>query len=164
MANTRAREAERGRLTKQAVVQRALALADADGLDALTIRRLATELGVTPMALYWHFRNKEELLAGLADRVWSELDTDVDAAEPWHRQLRGLLESLLQGAAQPSVRLPAHPGRRKAEQLHAGRVGDDAGSAAPGRLRSRPRGRDHPQRPVDRPDAGHERARLSTRS
>ena len=65
MANTRAREAERGRLTKQAVVQRALALADADGLDALTIRRLATELGVTPMALYWHFRNKEELLAGL---------------------------------------------------------------------------------------------------
>jgi AcrR family transcriptional regulator len=96
MANTRAREAERGRLTKQAVVQRALALADADGLDALTIRRLATELGVTPMALYWHFRNKEELLAGLADRVWSELDTDVDDAEPWHRQLRGLLESLLQ--------------------------------------------------------------------
>ena len=95
MANTRAREAERGRLTKQAVVQRALALADADGLDALTIRRLATELGVTPMALYWHFRNKEELLAGLADRVWDELDTDVDAAEPWHQQLRGLLESLL---------------------------------------------------------------------
>ena len=95
MANTRAREAERGRLTKQAVVQRALALADADGLDALTIRRLATELGVTPMALYWHFRNKEELLAGLADQVWGELDTDVDAAEPWHQQLRGLLESLL---------------------------------------------------------------------
>jgi AcrR family transcriptional regulator len=95
MANTRAREADRTRLSKQAVVQRALALADADGLDALTIRRLATELGVTPMALYWHFRNKEELLAGLADQVWSELDTDVDAAQPWHQQLRGLLESLL---------------------------------------------------------------------
>lgn len=95
MAKTQAREADRTRLTKQAVVQRALALADSDGLDALTIRRLATELGVTPMALYWHFRNKEELLGGLADQVWSELDTDVDAAEPWHQQLRGLLESLL---------------------------------------------------------------------
>src|SRR5882724_7082554 len=71
MARNQAREADRTRLTKQAVVQRALALADSDGLDALTIRRLATDLGVTPMALYWHFRNKEELLAGLADQVWS---------------------------------------------------------------------------------------------
>jgi TetR/AcrR family transcriptional regulator, tetracycline repressor protein len=95
MAETQAREVDRVRLTKQAVVERALALADADGLDALTIRRLASELGVTAMALYWHFRNKEELLAGLADQIWSELDTDVDVTAPWHRQLRGLLESLL---------------------------------------------------------------------
>src|SRR6266496_2867068 len=96
MATTRTYDdADKARLSKSAVVGRALALADAEGLDALTIRRLATELSVTPMALYWHFRNKEELLAGLADQVWSELDTDVDAAEPWHRQLRGLLESLL---------------------------------------------------------------------
>ena len=61
----------------------------------LTIRRIAAELGVTPMALYWHFRNKEELLAGLGDQVWSELDTDVDPDAPWDLQLRGLLESLL---------------------------------------------------------------------
>jgi TetR/AcrR family transcriptional regulator, tetracycline repressor protein len=87
--------AERTRLTRYAVVDRALRLADADGLDALTIRKLATELGVTPMALYWHFRSKDELLGGLAERVWSEIDTDVDAAAPWHGQLRGLLESLL---------------------------------------------------------------------
>jgi AcrR family transcriptional regulator len=95
MATTKAREADRTRLSKQVVVERALALGDAEGLEALTIRRLATELGVTPMALYWHFRNKEELLAALGDQVWNELDTDVDAAAPWHRQLRGLLESLL---------------------------------------------------------------------
>ena len=50
------------------MVGRALALADAGGLDALTIRRLAQELGVTPMALYWHFRSKDELLVGLATR------------------------------------------------------------------------------------------------
>ena len=85
----------RTRLSKTAVVDRALALSDAEGLDALTIRRLATELGVTPMALYWHFRSKEELLTALADRVWSEIDTDVDEAADWPQQLRGLLESLV---------------------------------------------------------------------
>jgi TetR/AcrR family transcriptional regulator, tetracycline repressor protein len=95
MTATQAREADRTRLTKQVVVERALALGDAEGLDALTIRRLATELGVTPMALYWHFRNKEELLAALGDQVWSELDTDIDTAAPWHLQMRGLMESLL---------------------------------------------------------------------
>ena len=88
-------EGERTRLTRYTVVDQALRLADADGLDALTIRKLATELRVTPMALYWHFRSKDELLDGLAERVWSEIDTNVDAAAPWHAQLRGLLESLL---------------------------------------------------------------------
>jgi TetR/AcrR family transcriptional regulator, tetracycline repressor protein len=87
--------AERTRLTRAAVVDRALRLADADGLDALTIRKLATDLGVTPMALYWHFRSKDELLEGLAERVWGEFDMNVDRAAPWPDQLRGLLESLL---------------------------------------------------------------------
>jgi TetR/AcrR family tetracycline transcriptional repressor len=88
-------DGERARLTKSAVVDRAMQLADAAGLDGLTIRKLAQELGVTPMALYWHFRSKDELLDGLAERVWSEIDIDVDAAAPWPDQLRGLLESLL---------------------------------------------------------------------
>ncbi len=83
------------KLTKGAVVDRALQLADAVGLDALTIRRLATELGVTPMALYWHYRSKDELLGGLAERVWSEIDTQIDPGAHWLDQLRGLLESLL---------------------------------------------------------------------
>ena len=95
MANPQAADAERSRLSKQAVVDRGLALADASGLDGLTIRRLAQDLGVTPMALYWHFRSKDELLLALADQVWSELDIDVDPAQPWSRQLRGLLESLV---------------------------------------------------------------------
>jgi TetR/AcrR family transcriptional regulator, tetracycline repressor protein len=88
-------DGERTRLTKSAVVDRALRLADADGLDALTIRKLATDLGVTPMALYWHFHSKDELLEGLAERMWSEIDANVDAAAPWSAQLRHLLESLL---------------------------------------------------------------------
>jgi AcrR family transcriptional regulator len=88
-------DGERTRLTRAAVVDRALALADKSGLEALTIRKLATELGVTPMALYWHFRGKDELLDGLADRVWSEVGIDLDPAAPWTEQLRGMLVSLL---------------------------------------------------------------------
>ncbi len=88
-------EGERTRLTRKAVVDRALQIADAEGLDALTIRKLAQELGVTPMALYWHFRSKDELLDGVAERVRAEIDVHVDSAAPWPAQLRGLLESLL---------------------------------------------------------------------
>jgi AcrR family transcriptional regulator len=88
-------ETERPRLSKAAVVERGLALADADGLEAVTIRRLAADLGVTPMALYWHFRSKDELLSGLADRVWTEIDVDVDPDADWAAQLRFLLESLI---------------------------------------------------------------------
>jgi TetR/AcrR family transcriptional regulator, tetracycline repressor protein len=88
-------DTHRPRLSKTTVVARAMALADAEGLDALTIRRLAQELGVTPMALYWHFRNKEELLAGLGEQLWSEIDTEVNPDAPWPAQLRALLESLI---------------------------------------------------------------------
>jgi len=96
MTATKARDdTERTRLSKQAVTERALALADAAGPEALTIRRLAQDLGVTPMALYWHFRSKEELIAGITDRIWGEIRTDVDPAAPWPAQLRGLLESLI---------------------------------------------------------------------
>ena len=88
-------EGERTRLTKAAVVDQALAMVDKSGLDALTIRKLATELGVTPMALYWHFRSKDDLLDGLAERLWGEIDLTVDRAAPWTEQIRGLFESLL---------------------------------------------------------------------
>jgi len=101
---------ERPRLSKEAVVDQALAIADADGLDALTIRRLATRLGVTPMAFYWHFRSKEALLGGLAERIWGEIDADVDPAADWPQQLCVLMESLVRV-------LRAH---RSASQILAG--------------------------------------------
>ena len=95
-------DGSRARLSKRAVTDRALKLADADGLDTLTIRKLAQDLGVTPMALYWHFRSKEDLLEGVAERVWDEIDVNVDPAAPWPDQLAGILKSLV------SV-LRAHP-------------------------------------------------------
>ena len=85
----------RARLSKRAVVDRALKLADTEGLDTLTIRKLAQDLGVTPMALYWHFRSKEDLLEGVAERVWSEIEVNVDPSIPWWAQLQGGLESLI---------------------------------------------------------------------
>jgi TetR/AcrR family transcriptional regulator, tetracycline repressor protein len=89
-------ETDRPKLSRGAVVERGLALADAEGLEAVTIRRLTAELGVTPMALYWHFRNKDELLTGLAEAVWAELDVRVDPSDDWPAQLRRLLTSLVQ--------------------------------------------------------------------
>jgi TetR/AcrR family tetracycline transcriptional repressor len=103
------------------VVDRALQLADADGLEALTIRKLATDLGVTPMALYWHFRSKDELLEGLAERVWGEIDLSVDSAAPWPAQLRGLLESLLRV-------LRAHPAA-SALLMHSEKQGEASANA-----------------------------------
>ena len=82
-------------LTPQTVVEGALALANAEGLEAVTIRRLAKELGVTPMALYWHFRNKDELLDSMAARIFEEVDPSVDASAGWQEQLRALLGSIL---------------------------------------------------------------------
>jgi TetR/AcrR family transcriptional regulator, tetracycline repressor protein len=75
-------------LSREVVADRAVALADAEGLEAVTVRRLATELGVTPMALYWHFRTKEELLAGLGDRV-------PDPTGDWATDLRAALVAVV---------------------------------------------------------------------
>src|SRR3978361_2253941 len=84
---TPTKSATRPSLTREGVADRALALADADGLEAVTIRRLATELGVTPMALYWHFRTKEDLLEGLGDRVLDAVEVP-EASGDWAADIR----------------------------------------------------------------------------
>lgn len=57
------------RLSREAVLQGAFAILDQYGLGDLTMRRLAGELGVQPGGLYWHFANKQTLLAAMADRI-----------------------------------------------------------------------------------------------
>jgi AcrR family transcriptional regulator len=73
------------RLTRDAVLAEALALGDAHGFEAVTIRGLADRLGVTPMALYRHVGDKEGLLDGLADLLYSELRIDDPATDWWSR-------------------------------------------------------------------------------
>jgi AcrR family transcriptional regulator len=63
----------RAPLTRELVLRTALALADQGGLDALSMRNLARELGVGAMALYYHFANKEEVVDGVIDLVFGEI-------------------------------------------------------------------------------------------
>jgi AcrR family transcriptional regulator len=61
------------RLTKAGIVTEAIALADAGGLDGLSMRRLAQHLAVDPMSIYYHVRDKDTLLAEMADTVVAEI-------------------------------------------------------------------------------------------
>lgn len=85
----------RGQLSRAVVVDRALAVADADGLESVTVRRLATDLDVTPMALYWHFRTKDDLLAGAADRLLDGLALPAGDG-PWHQRLHAAITALVE--------------------------------------------------------------------
>ena len=83
-----AREApERTRLTRDRVLRAAVELADTAGIESLSMRRLASELHVVPMALYKHVANKEELLDGMVDLVIGEIDPPAREAD-WKHALR----------------------------------------------------------------------------
>lgn len=72
-----------------------MALADEGGLEAVSLRRVAAQVGVTPMAIYRHVRDKDELLDLMADRVLSELDMAAASAPTWQDALRRVGASLL---------------------------------------------------------------------
>ena len=79
-------------LSRERVLSAAAELADTEGLPAVTMRRLASDLGVEAMSLYHHLPGKEGLLDGLVEAVVSEIQAEVDALEPaedWRSELRG---------------------------------------------------------------------------
>ncbi len=65
---------ERVPLNRERLLRGAIAIADAEGNSALTIRSLAKMLGVKPMAIYHHVANKDEILDGIVDIVFAEID------------------------------------------------------------------------------------------
>jgi AcrR family transcriptional regulator len=65
---------ERVPLSRERVLRAAMVVADTAGVRALTIRSLAAELGVTPMSVYYYVANKSEILDGIVDVVFSEID------------------------------------------------------------------------------------------
>jgi len=56
-------------ITREQIVDVAESIARRDGLDAVTVRRVSAELGVTPAAMYWHLEDKQELVSALVDRA-----------------------------------------------------------------------------------------------
>ena len=79
--------ANRKPLSRIRVLQAAVALADEAGLEAFSMRGLAQELGVVPMALYKHVTNKEQLLDGMVDNVFSEIELPFGELD-WRSAMR----------------------------------------------------------------------------
>ncbi|MFC6016687.1 TetR/AcrR family transcriptional regulator C-terminal domain-containing protein [Plantactinospora solaniradicis] len=75
-------------LSRQRIIDAAAALIDAEGLDALSTRRLATELGVRGPSLYNHFANKDEILDAVADAITAKVDVSFFATHDWPDALR----------------------------------------------------------------------------
>ncbi len=82
-------------LSREGIVRAAIRLADADGLDAVSLRKVATSLDVRPMRLYSYIAGKEELLDLMVDAVHAEIRPVGDG---WREVLRSLAEATRQAA------------------------------------------------------------------
>jgi len=91
----------RAPLSRQRALTTAVALADKEGIGSLTMRRLARELGVEAMSLYHHVANKDDILDGMVDTVFSEIDLPSDGSE-WKAAMR-------QRATSARAALTRHP-------------------------------------------------------
>lgn len=93
-----ARAQATGRHTRDDVARTALRILDEHGLPDFTMRRLGAALDVQPSALYWHFPDKQSLLAELADRIVAEAaardSSPRGAAEGWRERVRDRAMSL----------------------------------------------------------------------
>lgn len=85
----------RRRLNAETVVDAAVRIADVGGLEAVSLRRLASVLGVTPMAIYRHVRDKDHLLDLMADRLLQEVELPPADSDAWAEDLRRVGHSFL---------------------------------------------------------------------
>jgi AcrR family transcriptional regulator len=86
----RGHPAPRVPLTRDAIIDAALRILDSEGVEALSMRRVAQELGTGAGSLYWHVRNKEELLQLLFERVTAEMELPEPDPSRWQEQLKEL--------------------------------------------------------------------------
>ena len=80
------------RLSRERVLTGAMAVADAGGIDALTIRSLARSLDVKPMSVYYYVANKDEILDGIVDLVFSKIELP-EAGGDWRAELQRRADS-----------------------------------------------------------------------
>ncbi|HEX9833631.1 MAG TPA: TetR family transcriptional regulator, partial [Mycobacterium sp.] len=83
-------------ITEQKILSTALDMLRRDGVEGLSQRRLAAELGVTPMTLYRYFPSKDAILDAIGDQAIAITDRP-DPTAPWHAQLRDLLIAIHDG-------------------------------------------------------------------
>lgn len=83
-------------LSRDEIVRTALAIADAEGLDAVTLRRVAGALGAGPMRLYGYLSTKEELLDLMVDAVYAEMLAASAPVAPWRQAVMRLAQALRQ--------------------------------------------------------------------
>jgi AcrR family transcriptional regulator len=81
-------QSQRPSLAREQIVRAAIELADAEGLEALTMRRLAQKLGAGAMSLYWHVPNKDDLLDLMLDTAFGEVELPEQPALDWRADLR----------------------------------------------------------------------------
>lgn len=80
--------------TVQSIVDVAITIADAEGLAGVSMRRIASELGMSTMSLYHHVANKGELLAGMMDLVLLRQSFPADMPSPWRERLEIVVREL----------------------------------------------------------------------
>ncbi len=104
----RAEKSRQRGLTRHAIVARALEIGAAEGLDAVSLRRLAAELGVTPMALYRHFRDKQDLVNAMTEAVLEDLDLTAGfrPSMPWTERLRRAMQNFKEQMDERPLALP----------------------------------------------------------
>ncbi len=92
-----ASRAKRRGLTRQLIVDRALQIGDAEGLEAVSVRRLAAELDVTPMALYRHVKDKQDLVNAMYEAIIDgfDLKAGIRPSMKWTSQLRRSLLNVI---------------------------------------------------------------------
>lgn len=94
---------ERRPLTRERILAAAMRMVDANGVDALSMRKLGASLGVEAMSLYNHVANKDDVLNGILDLVLAEIEIP-DPALPWDQRLRALAQGFRQaGHDHPGV-------------------------------------------------------------
>jgi AcrR family transcriptional regulator len=94
LATSTTRMRPRGSLTREEIIEQALALLEEHGPGALSMRRLADRLGVAPNALYTHVRGKADLIDGLIDQVYAGLELHPNPGGDWTQQLTTLSQEI----------------------------------------------------------------------
>jgi AcrR family transcriptional regulator len=119
----RVTQESRQRLSRERVLRAAVALADQAGIEGLSMRRLGEQLGVEAMSLYKHVANKDDLLDGMVDSVFAEIDLAADA-RGWRTVMRRRAVSVREVLkrhpwAVPLMQSRPHPGPSTLTHLDA---------------------------------------------